>query len=269
MDSKKRLEKRFDSISKDIKSVKIQGARNVAKAALAAYNLFPDEKHKKILISLRPTEPMLWKVLNLAGKMPMKEIVRHFDKAQERINQNVMKVIKNNSKIFTHCHSTNVLNALIYAKKKGKKFSVFNTETRPLYQGRKTAKELSKANIKTTLITDLEINEFLKNTDAVFLGSDALLKNGDIINKIGSAMIAELAFNHRIPVYIIADSWKFSSKDVKIEERTYKEIWKNAPRGIKIKNLAFERVPSNHIKAIISELGILKPKDFVRKAEHQ
>lgn len=259
--------KRFDSIARDIKSIKIQGARNVAKAALKAYSLFPDEKHKNLLISLRPTEPMLQNVLKMTEAMPMEKITEHFDEAQQKINKNVLKVIKNNSKIFTHCHSTNVVNALIYAKKHGKKFEVFNTETRPLYQGRRTAKELSKAKIKTTLITDLEIHEFLKNTDAVFLGSDALLKNGDIINKIGSAMIAELAKNHKIPVYIIADSWKFSSKDVKIEERTYKEVWKNAPREIKIKNLAFETVPSKQIKAIISELGILKPKDFVRKVK--
>ncbi|MBU2523556.1 MAG: translation initiation factor eIF-2B [Nanoarchaeota archaeon] len=263
MDNKKR----FESITKDIKSIKIQGARNIAKAALKAYSLFPDEKHKKILISLRPTEPMLWKVLDLVDKKPMNEIVKHFDEAQQKINQSVIKIIRNNSKIFTHCHSTNVVNALIYAKKHGKKFEVFNTETRPLFQGRKTAKELSKAKIKTTLITDLEIGRFLKDTDVVFLGSDALLKNGDVINKIGSAMISELASNHKIPVYIIADSWKFSAKDVKIEERTYKEVWKNAPRDIKIKNLSFEKVPSKYLKAIISELGILKPKDFVKKVK--
>ena len=91
------------------------------------------------------------------------------------------------------------------------------------------------------------------------------MKNGDIINKIGSAMIAQLAHDSKIPVYIIADSWKFSSKDVKIEERSYKEVWKNAPKNIKIKNLAFEKVPSKYIKAIISDLGILSPKKFVRK----
>jgi len=257
--------KRFDAIARDIKSIKIQGARNVAKASLKAYSLFPDEKHKQLLISLRPTEPMLQNVLKMTKRMPIEKIERHFDEAQEKINRNVLKIIKNNSKIFTHCHSTNVVNALIYAKKKGKKFEVFNTETRPLYQGRKTSKELSKAKIKTTLITDLEIGQFIQNTDAVFLGSDALLKNGDIINKIGSQMIAELANNHKIPVYIIADSWKFSQNDVKIEERTYKEVWKNAPRQIKIKNLAFETVPSKYIKAIISELGILRPKDFVKR----
>jgi len=258
-------EKRFNRIARDIKSVKIQGARSIAKAALEAYGLFPDRKHRDVLISLRPTEPMLGNVLAMAEKKPMSEIMGHFNEAQEKINLNVLRKIKNDERILTHCHSTNVVNSLIYAKNHGRRFEVFNTETRPLYQGRKTARELSKAGIKVTLITDLEIRGFLEKSDAVFLGADALLKNGDIINKIGSAMMAELAFDHEIPLYVIADSWKFSSRDVRMEERHYREVWKNAPKGIRIKNLAFERVPSRYIRAIISELGTLKPKEFARK----
>ena len=80
-------------------------------------------------------------------------------------------------------------------------------------------------------------------------------------------MYAELAHINKIPVYIIADSWKFSKRDVKIEERGHKEIWKNAPKNIKISNPAFETVKAKYINAIISELGILKPLAFVEKVK--
>lgn len=259
--------KSFDKICRDIKKINIQGARNIAKAALKAYYLLPSENSKRVLLSLRPTEPMLRNVLKIAGKVPEEKILYHFDLAQKRINENVLSILKQKVKIFTHCHSTNVVNALIYAKKHKRNFEVFSTETRPLYQGRRTAKELTKAKIKVTLLTDLEAREFIKNADAVFLGADAILKNGDVINKIGSAMFAEIALDHSKPVYIIADSWKFSSRDIKIEEREHDEIWKNAPKRIKIKNIAFEIIPSDYIKAIISELGILKSKDFVEKTK--
>ena len=43
---------RFDKIIRDIKSVKIQGARNIAKAALKAYKLFPNEPSKNKLLKL-------------------------------------------------------------------------------------------------------------------------------------------------------------------------------------------------------------------------
>ena len=97
----------------------------------------------------------------------------------------------------------------------------------------------------------------------VFIGADALLSNG-IINKVGSGMIAELAHKHRIPVYIIADSWKYSKKKVPIENRKLNEIWNRAPKNIRIQNPAFEFVPKKYITGIVSELGILKYEDFVK-----
>lgn len=257
--------KRFEKICKDIRHIKIQGARDIAKAALYAYSLFPDEKHKQILMHARPTEPLLFNVLDKFEKIGYKQILNHFDESQSKINQNVMKLIGNKDVIFTHCHSTNVVNALIYAKRHGKKFSVLNTETRPLLQGRKTAKELAKAGIKVTTMVDSAARVEIKKADAMLIGCDAILSDGSVINKIGSGMFAEIAFDNEVPVYVVSDSWKFSSKNVKIEERNYNEIWKNAPAHIKIKNPAFEKVEEKYIKAIVSELGILAPKKFVKR----
>jgi len=98
---------------------------------------------------------MMEHILDLAEKgVELKKIQAHFSDAQEKINRKVLKLIKNGDVIFTHCHSTNVAKALIYAKKKGKRFEVYNTETRPLYQGRKTARQLRKAKIKVTMFID-------------------------------------------------------------------------------------------------------------------
>ena len=131
---------KFSKIARDIKNLKIQGARSIAKAALEAYSLFPNAKTKYKLLSLRPTEPMMENVLDMAEKdKSLKEIHAHFDSAQQVINKKVFKLIKSGDVIFTHCHSTNVINALIYAKNKGKKFEIYNTETRPMFQGRKTS----------------------------------------------------------------------------------------------------------------------------------
>jgi len=265
-------EKRFEKITQDIKSVKIQGARNIARAAFEAYSLIPSEKSKKILLSLRPTEPMLEKVLFLVGKKSSKEILNHFDSAQNQINKNVLKIIEHKDRIFTYCHSTNVINALIFAKKSWREFEVYNTETRPLFQGRRTAKELRDAGIKVTMFVDsasaIAIEKENKKdkifADKIFLGADALLSDG-IINKVGSGMISELAFNHKIPVYIIADSWKFSKKKVPIENRKLNEIWNRAPKNIQIKNPAFEFVKEKYISGIVTEFGLMKYKDFVKK----
>ena len=261
----------FNHILKDIKEIKIQGARSIAKKALYAYSLFPTKESKKKLFSSRPTEPMMKRVLNLAEKTKdYQKILSHFDETQEKINHFVFSVIRDNDIVFTHCHSTNVINALIYSKEKGKSFEVYNTETRPLFQGRKTAKELRRAGVKVTMFVDSAVSTALAkkykvgNVNKIFLGADALLKDG-IINKIGSEIIAIVARQEKIPVYIVADSWKFTEDKIPIEQRSLNEVWDKAPKNIRIKNPAFEFVDKKYIFKIITELGVMNYSEFVRE----
>lgn len=260
---------RFNQICKEIKKVEIQGAREVAKKAFYAYKLIPTEKSKHLLISLRPTEPLLQNILKRADKLSYYQLIQHFKKNQQIIDKQVLKLIKNNSVIFTHCHSSSVVSSLIYAKKHGKKFEVYNTETRPLYQGRKTAKELRKNKIKVTMFVDSAAATAIEkedkkdkiHADLVLFGTDAILKKG-VINKIGSGMFAEIAHANKVPVYILADSWKYTKK-IKIENRNSKEIWDT--KKVLIKNPAFELIKRGYITGIVSELGILSYRNFLNK----
>ena len=256
--------KRFNRVLQDIKSVKIQGATNIAKSALGAYFLFPTEKSRKKLSSLRVTEPLLFNVLEKAKNHSKEKILQHLSSTQERINKKIFPLIKKGDKIFTHCHSTTVTNALVYAKKKGKIFQVVNTETRPLYQGRKTSREISRAGIKVTTYVDSGMHQAIAESDVIFLGADAILKKG-VINKVGSALAAEISHVHKKRFYIVADSWKFYPRSIRIEERDFREVWSSAPRKVKVRNPAFELIPKKYITKIISELGILGYGDFLRK----
>jgi len=264
----------FKKITRDIKKIKIQGATNIAKAAIKAYFLIPTKKSKKKLLSLRPTEPMLMNVLGRLEKENSKELLKHFEEAQNKINKSALKLIKEGDVIFTHCHSTNVIKALISAKNNKKKFEVYNTETRPLFQGRRTAKDLRKAKIKVTMFIDsalgiaLSKEQGTKKATKIFIGADALTKKG-IINKVGSEVIAQIAKNQKISLYVIADSWKYSPKRISLEERDFHEVWKKLPKKskIKIENPAFEFVPKKYIKGIITEFGLLSYDNFLRRVK--
>lgn len=273
--------KKFNKIVKDIEQVKIQGAQNIAKKAVEAYKLFPNKKSKRKLLSLRSTEPLLKNVLNSftdgdseKSEENYKKITNHFEETQEKINRLSLKLIKNNDVIFTHCHSSTVTKALIHAKNCGRKFQIYVTETRPLYQGRKTARELSKAKIKTTLFVDsagmlaLTKSQGTKKVKKFFIGADALLNKG-VVNKIGSGMLAQIAYKNKIPLYVFSDSWKYSKEKVKMEQRSFKEIWnffrKKSNLKITIKNPAFEFVDKKYIHSIVSDLGTLKYNDFLKK----
>jgi len=289
----------FEKIVKDIKNLKIQGATNVAKSAALAVKFLAREyknkakldlinaltKAKNILFKARPTEPALRNTLNYLlyniklEENPIDEIEQrveeadeHFKKSQERIAVIGSKKIQSGMIVFTHCHSSTVVNILKLAKQQGKNFSVHNTETRPLFQGRMTARELSRAGIKVTHFIDSAARFALKKADIMLIGADAITTEGKIINKIGSEMFAELAESYDIPVYSCTDSWKFDPETIfgyeeELERRTGAEVWPSPPHNVKISNIAFEKVSPDIITGIISELGIYKPTIFIEEVK--
>ena len=257
---------RFNRICKDIKDIKIQGAESVAIAGLRAYQLIPTQASVRKLLSLRATEPALGNALKYAKKFSVGPAIQHFKESKEVTNKLVYKILKKGMKVFTHCHSSRVVDGLIYSYDDGRKFEVFNTETRPLFQGRKTAKELSRAGIKVTTVVDAAARQQIKKSNIMLIGADAILSDGSVINKIGSNMFAEIAkHDFKKKVYVVTDAWKFSKRKVEIEERNFEEIWDTEAKKIRVKNPAFEKVEAKYITAIISELGILSPKQFVEK----
>ena len=252
---------------KDIKSLKIQGSQTITEAALRAWNSAKDKsKASKLLRTARPTEPMLFQALRAVetGADPLK-LIEKFRKDRQKIAELGANLVKNNSIVFTHCHSSTVIDILKAAKKQGKKFVVHNTETRPMFQGRITAIELTKAKIPVKHFIDSAAMLAMKNANMFLIGADWISQKG-VANKIGTEMFAEIATKYfKIPVYCCSHSWKYSDKSIVIEQRPAKEIWPNVPKGIDVHNPAFEIAESKHIKGIISELGLLNYNEFLKR----
>ena len=51
---------------------------------------------------------------------------------------------------------------------------------------------------------------------------------------------------------------------IPLEKRDSREIWPEAPHGIKLENYAFDYVPARFITAFIAEFGLIKPKDMCK-----
>ena len=284
-----------------IKNLKIQGAENVAiEAVKSLKKVVNDSKsknvsgilaglhHAKTLLFLtRPTEPCMRNALNYvmhdidydnpieltkAICSKVDEVLERFDKNQRIMAQIGSKKIGNGTVVFTHCHSSTIFEILKQAKKQGKKFEVHNTETRPLYQGRITAREIAKLGVPVTHFVDAAARFALKKADLMLIGADAITTEGKVINKIGSELYAEIANKYDIPVYACTDSWKFDTETIfgyeeEIEKRKGNEIWKDPPKGVTINNFAFEKVNPSLITGIISELGIYKPHVFIQEVK--
>jgi methylthioribose-1-phosphate isomerase len=145
-------------------------------------------------------------------------------------------------------------------------------ETRPYLQGaRLTTWECLKDNIPATLITDSMAAHFMSQgeVDAVVVGTDRVVANGDVANKIGTYGLAVLAEAHDIPFYVAApistiDLETPSGDEVTIEQRSREEVVRIgdtdiAPEGIDVAHPAFDITPAEYVTGIITERGLVTP----------
>jgi methylthioribose-1-phosphate isomerase len=189
-------------------------------------------------------------------------------------------LLKKSHNVLTHCNTGalatggdgTALAAITTAARKNKKLHVWVDETRPYLQGaRLTAYEVAHSGIRFHLITD-NMSAFLmkqKKVDAIIVGADRIVANGDTANKIGTYALAVLAKAHKIPFYVSAptttlDLTKKTGDEIVIEQRSSKEV--THPQGIAIAkeeypvyNPAFDVTPGKLITAIVLETGINRP----------
>ena len=106
----------------------------------------------------------------------------------------------------------------------------------------------------------------IQQADSILIGADAITDEG-IYNKVGSNVLAHLADHFHKPLYICASIWKYDTQKEHIEQRKKEEVWEQTAKKIHIQNPAFEKIHWKHIKRIICEEGVLKPKEFLKKVK--
>ena len=288
------------STAEKIRNLQVQGARNVAIAAVKAIQIQAEQTKAKnktqfldelkeaqtIFSASRETEPLMrnairWLITQTqnantekVGEITKlvvssaKSFLSDLEDCKEMIAEIGAKRIPDGSVIFTHCHSSTVTQMLIKAKVNGKNFKVICSETRPAFQGRITAKELIDFDIETTFIVDSAARTFMKNVDMVIVGADAITSEGNVVNKIGSCGIAVLAHEARVPFYVVSELLKFDPETLqgeceKIEQRNPSEVWSDAPKKLLVCNPAFDVTPNRYIHGLICEEGIIAPQTIV------
>ncbi len=236
---------RVDKLLKDIRDLRVQGARNVAKAGIRALVWTVQDSEAKDrgqlnkelyaavrkIMKVRPTEPMLRNILQEAVEFASSEIaaspyatvaelkkkivrdeaayLKKMEASMANIREFGAMLLPEEGMVITHCHSSTVTAILKEGKKQGKRLKVVCCETRPRYQGRITAEELAKAGMDVTLTVDMGVNRFMKKADLVLVGADAVSAMGDLINKVGTSALARLARMNDVSFYSAAELYKY------------------------------------------------------------
>ena len=191
-------------------------------------------------------------------------------------------LIEDGDTIIHHCNTGSLatvdwgtaLGVIHTAHEQGKNIHVLVDETRPRLQGaRLTAWELKEYGIPFDIISDNMAGHFLYSGDVqkCFVGSDRTAANGDVVNKIGTYMLALAAHDNEVPFYPVVPT---STIDlslahgglIPIEERGEDEVLslallgrKASPEGVTARNIAFDVTPNRLVTAIVTENGVAYP----------
>lgn len=301
----------FVKTVKNVKALKVQGAENVVASSLDALSneMQRFKAHSRSdfashlrdavmqLKQTRPTEPALRNSLRFVLSNALKEknatpqklksviaglagnYLQKSTESKEKIAAYGANLVPRKGVVLTICHSGTVMRALKKAFLK-KKFEVTCLETRPLFQGRASAKELSSYGIPTTLMVDSSVSHAMREADVVFVGADAITASGDLVNKVGTDMVARVARDYEVPLYSLTGLHKFDlvtmwGEAEPIEHRDESEVLDDKARKqlkmtshhLTVKNPAFDLVDHKLVEAYVTEYGVVPPQGLRELAE--
>ena len=185
--------------------------------------------------------------------------------------------------ILTYARSSVVEKAILLAHAEERKsFRVIVIGSRPSKEGVELLKRLAQAGVRCTFGPLASLSYILQGSvTKVFLGAGALLSNGAVLARAGTAMVASMAHVQRIPVMVLAESYKFSER-VHLDSVVYNELgdpedlllpdsydgdvafkdpladWRDQP-SLKLLNLTYDVTQAEYVDMIVTELGNLPP----------
>lgn len=202
--------------------------------------------------------------------------------ADRVIVENAINNINDGDTVLTYAASQVVTSTLISAHKQGKNFKVIVVDSRPLFEAKSVAKALSKAGIPTTYALLNGLSYVLKDVNVVFIGAHAMLSNGMLYSRSGTAVVAAMAHKRNIPVVVLCESIKFSDR-VLLDSFSFNELgspdslvnfafsvdsvpvvsptlknWKEMSH-LNIVHALYDVTPPDFIKKVITEVGSLPP----------
>jgi len=262
---------------KDIQANRNSGARQLALAALRALRVFEadcnGEELRATCRQLALARPMNAAIENAVAKAwsryletndclrAVEETIEAIELGPEEMALAARKVVPNGT-IMTHSWSSTVIELMSRVKPR----RVIVSEARPFSEGVRVAKELVRNGISTTLITEAQMALFVHEADAVVVGADTILPEGDFINKIGTRGLALAAKDAEVPFYSVAETLKVSAPSeplpFSLQEGKAQEICDQ--KWLEVRNVYYEVTPARLVTAYVTEHGPLDPADVQR-----
>jgi translation initiation factor eIF-2B subunit delta len=195
--------------------------------------------------------------------------------ADQVISTSAAEKISDGDVVLTYAKSSIVQQTLVEAFLQGKKFRVIVVDSRPLFEGKNLARALATIGLQVQYTLIQAISYAIKDVTKLFLGAHAMLSNGRLYSRVGTATVAMTAKEADIPVIVCCESIKFTDR-VALDSIVMNEVappdelilqggglshlakWREVP-NLQLLNLMFDLTPAQYITMVITEYGSLPP----------
>lgn len=289
-----------DHVIAEVRNMNVKGGSPFGRAAAWAYKLACEQEEiptaaaledriraiDRTLTELKPTMAtihntgeLVRRKLEMTAREPLEvrkravcalcdRIVDISLEAVETLGRYGAALIEDGETVLMHSYSSALMSVFEQAAAQGKRFRVISTESRPLRESRLAVRVLQGLRVPVTYITDAEIWEFLPEAQKIVMGADSIAWDGSVSNKMGTAMITQLAQLAKKPVYIASELYKLDTRtrfgyNIVLERRTSDEILLpgdlDSLEGVNVINQFFDLTPANQIRGLITEYGVISP----------
>ncbi|KII95883.1 hypothetical protein PLICRDRAFT_98953 [Plicaturopsis crispa FD-325 SS-3] len=183
--------------------------------------------------------------------------------------------IKDRDVVLTYARSSVVEKVLLRAHEEGKKISVIVVDSRPMLEGKKLLQTLTNAGIPCSYLLLPALPAAITEVSTVLVGAHALHANGAVFSRAGTALVALLAKQHRVPVVVCCETYKFA-EGVQLDGFTKNELappsslpplpfHREEARGqacLEVLNPLYDLTPATSITAVVTEVGIIPPSSI-------
>ncbi|XP_076631584.1 eukaryotic translation initiation factor 2B subunit delta isoform X2 [Colletes latitarsis] len=203
-------------------------------------------------------------------------ILEQIELADKAISITIQTKISNGDVILTYGYSSLIHKILLDAHIADKQFRVIVVDGRPWLEGKEQLRRLTKHGIECSYILINALSYVMPEVSKVFLGAHAILANGAVMSRVGTAQVALMAKAFNIPVLVACETHK-SCERVQTDSIVYNELgdanelaqghgpnakkslivnWKTR-KSLNLLNITYDVTPADLVTAVVTELAIL------------
>ncbi|KAJ3388262.1 Eukaryotic translation initiation factor 2B, subunit 4 delta, 67kDa [Entophlyctis sp. JEL0112] len=143
--------------------------------------------------------------------------------ADESIVEKALEKIKNGDVILVFGRSAVVERLLLQARETNINFRVIVSDARPKLEGKILLNRLVARGIDCTYVMVSSLGAVIPKVTKLIIGASALLSNGAVLSRAGTAMVAMMAQDAHVPVMVLCELIKFSDL-VQLDSFVWNEI---------------------------------------------